>query len=113
MRTTLLWLMSTVMVAVITAVLTLVVARRTSTVDVISDALPWTLGSQSAVTLSDGKIHAQGAFINLPVSCDVFSPSRAALFADEAIITRGSNTYREVDIELRGSVHLRYTVRHN
>jgi hypothetical protein len=47
------------------------------------------------------------------VSCDGFSPSKAILVADEVVITRVPNTRRDVDAELRGNVHLRYTVLHD
>ena len=68
------------------------------------------MGVKSVVKGPNDSSHARGAFINLPVSCDGFSPSKAILVADEVVITRVPNTRRDVDAELRGNVHLRYTV---
>lgn len=59
-----------------------------------------------------GTTIARGAFINLPVAGDVFSPARASLIADEVTVRRIPNS-RNVDAELRGNVHLLYTVKHD
>ena len=109
-----LWLLSLLMVAVASSASTIAVMRRTAApVRRASAALPWSMGVKSVVKGPNDSSHARGAFINLPVSCDSFSPSKAMLVADEVIITRVPNTRRDVDAELRGNVHLRYTVLHD
>ena len=110
-----LWLLSLLMVAVASSASTIAVMRRTGPPvrRASAAALPWSMGVKSVVKGPNDSSHARGAFINLPVSCDSFSPSKAMLVADEVIITRVPNTRRDVDAELRGNVHLRYTVLHD
>jgi len=109
-----LWLLSLVMVGAVSSALTIVVVRRRTTpFPRASAALPWSMGVKSVVKGPNDSSHARGTFINLPVSCDGFSPSKAILVADEVVITRVPNTRRDVDAELRGNVHLRYTVLHD
>ena len=109
-----LWLLSLLMVAVASSASTIAVMRRTAPpVPRASAALPWSMGVKSVVKGPNDSSHARGAFINLAVSCDSFSLSKAMLVGDEVIITRVPNTRRDVDAELRGNVHLRYTVLHD
>jgi hypothetical protein len=113
-RSAALRLLSLVTVAAVSSALTIAVMRRTAPpVPRASAALPWSMGVKSVVKGPNDSSHARGAFINLPVSCDGFSPSKAILVADEVIITRVPDTRRDVDAELRGNVHLRYTVLHD
>ena len=109
-----LWVLSLGAVAVVTSALTIVVVRPTTPQPFRApDALPWSMGAKSVVKGPNGSTHARSAFINLPVSCGVFSPSKAIVIADEVIISRVPNTRRDVDAELRGNVHIRYTVLHD
>ena len=108
-----LWLLSLVVVAAGSSAVTLVVTRS-GAAGAPPTALPWTMGAQSVETRqSESATHARGAFINLPASCDAFSPATATLFADEIIITRAANTPRQVEAQLLGSVRLRYTLQHD
>lgn len=109
-----LWLLSSVTIAAVSSAMTIVIMGRTTPpASRASVALPWSMGVKSVVKGPNDSSHARGAFINLPVSCDSFSPSKAILVADEVIINRVPNTRRDVDAELRGNVHLRYTVLHD
>lgn len=109
-----LWLFSLGAVAAVTSALTIVVVRRTTPQTLrVPDALPWSMGAKSVVKGPNDSTYARGAFINLPVSCDVFSPSQAIVIADEVIISRVPDTRRDFDAELRGNVHIRYTVLHD
>jgi len=72
-----LWLLSLVMVGAVSSALTIVVVRRTTTpFPRASAALPWSMGVKSVVKGPNDSSHARGAFINLPVSCDGFSPPK-------------------------------------
>ena len=109
------WLTSVVAVALLAVTLTATYVRQTTEQPMprVSDALPWSMGAQRVKHGPNDSTDARGVFINLPVSCGVFSPSKAVIVADEAFIRRVPNTRRDVDAELRGNVHIRYTVLHD
>ena len=115
MRTLLLlWLFSLAVVAAASATITALVIGGTTTEPMSVNALPWTMGVIGDVQRGPGdSTHARDVFFNLPVSCGVFSPSKAILTADEVFISRVPDTRRDVDAEFRGNVHLRYTVLHD
>jgi hypothetical protein len=112
-RVAALWLLSLVTVAALSSALTIAFVRRTTPPVRASAGLPWSMGVKNVLKGPNDSSHAYGAFINLPVSCDFSTLSKAVLLADEVIITRVPNTRRDVDAELRGNVHLRYTVLHD
>ena len=109
------WLISLGAVAALSSTLTIAVVRRTAPPETLRalDALPWSMGVKSVVRGPNDSTHARGAFINLPVSCGAFSLSKAIIVADEVFINRVPNTRRDIDAELRGNVHIRYTTLHD
>jgi hypothetical protein len=110
-----LWLASVAVVAVVASALTAIYISRTTEQRTLQTAaaLPWSMGVQSVQHGPNDSTDAKGVFINLPVGCGVFSPNKAMIVADEVSIRRVPNTRRDVDAELRGNVHIRYTVQHD
>ena len=112
-----LWVGSMVTVAVAASTLTAAYLQQPRTdqpTPQTAPALPWSMGVlQSVERGPNDSTVAKDVFINLPVGCGVFSPSKAVIVADEVSIRRVPNTRRDVDAELRGNVHIRYTVLHD
>lgn len=112
-----LWVGSMVTVAITASTLTAAYLQQPRTnrpTPQTAPALPWSMGVlQSVERGPNDSTVAKDVFINLPVGCGVFSPSKAVIVADEVSIRRVPNTRRDVDAELRGNVHIRYTVLHD